>query len=330
MSAQNAPSPYAATCNPPRRAKRQRTGILGGDSLPTPPASSSPPSTRHRPAGRIQPSLAKQPPADSEYALRTMPEPSTGSDEDDKDYVPGREVTPTPKRRGRKPGTMSRSARESLRKLNHSRIEKTRRTKINEMLATLSNLVGDRERVLPSHSGSLEVSGLPAEEEGGGKKGKGTTEKEFKLDVLVKTVDYMKDLIAHAEALESTLCSHCRTRDGAVEVPLSLKRRRPEENVGEAQHSTSRMRISHEEVERQPEPLANTSSRASTSPLLPPISSWLPLPYVDPSSIIATYPNTTPVWPPPHAQALATPPSGHVRPLISPLANMRSHFRDSR
>ena len=55
---------------------------------------------------------------------------------------PNTTPTPTPaKRRGRKPGTLSRAARESQRKLNHSRIEKARRSKINEALAALRELV---------------------------------------------------------------------------------------------------------------------------------------------------------------------------------------------
>lgn len=50
---------------------------------------------------------------------------------------------------------MSRTARESLRKLNHSKIEKARRTKINETLATLSTLVNDRGSVFPANPSTL-------------------------------------------------------------------------------------------------------------------------------------------------------------------------------
>ncbi|KDQ56629.1 hypothetical protein JAAARDRAFT_131718, partial [Jaapia argillacea MUCL 33604] len=110
---------YTGSCNPPRRAKRIRT-----DSLD--------PSTR--PAA-ITPSLP---------TTATSHHPHDDDDEGDEDED---EEPPTPppqttsKRRGRKPGTLSRSARESLRKQNHSRIEKARRTKINDALATLRELV---------------------------------------------------------------------------------------------------------------------------------------------------------------------------------------------
>jgi len=49
--------------------------------------------------------------------------------------------SPPPRRRGRKPAPLSRSAREAQRRLNHSIIEKARRTKINNALATLKELV---------------------------------------------------------------------------------------------------------------------------------------------------------------------------------------------
>ena len=146
-AAKETPVLYAASCNPPRRAKRQRTGSLGeGPSSPT--VSTSPQQRRTAAAAR-PPILPKQPAGDREYVAPASPDSDSGSDGED-DYDPSRDAAPAPKRRGRKPGTMSRSARESLRKLNHSKIEKARRTKINETLATLSMLVNDRERVLPS------------------------------------------------------------------------------------------------------------------------------------------------------------------------------------
>lgn len=48
---------------------------------------------------------------------------------------------PAPKRRGRKPGNQPRSVRESQRKINHSLIEKARRSKINDALGALKELV---------------------------------------------------------------------------------------------------------------------------------------------------------------------------------------------
>ena len=61
--------------------------------------------------------------------LHTLPLPTIP------DLVPS-----VPAKRGRKPGPLSRSAREAQRRLNHSIIEKARRTKINDTLATLRQL----------------------------------------------------------------------------------------------------------------------------------------------------------------------------------------------
>ncbi|TFK89543.1 hypothetical protein K466DRAFT_584534 [Polyporus arcularius HHB13444] len=211
------PMVYAASCNPPRRAKRQRTSSLGGGDAPpttTTPTTSASPQQQRRVVPR-PPILPKGPVADREHA---PPDSDSVSDEED-DYDPGRDAAPAPKRRGRKPGTMSRSARESLRKLNHSRIEKARRTKINETLTTLSTLVGEREQVLSLEK--AEVSVAPVEEKG--KKGKGKAEeKEFKLDVLVKAVEYMQELVVRVQALETKMCSEWEgSSSGDHHHPLS-------------------------------------------------------------------------------------------------------------
>lgn len=326
------PMLYAASCNPPRRAKRQRTGSLGADAppaTPSPTASSSP--LQRRASGR-PPILPKQPAAERDYAPAASLESDSASEEDD--YDPGREAAPPPKRRGRKPGNMSRSARESLRKLNHSRIEKARRTKINETLSTLSTLVGERERVLPVENPEVSApQPLPPPEETG-KKGKGKTEeKEFKLDVLVKTVEYMQDLVARVQALETKMCTDCRVRENTPStVPPSPKRKRPEEYFDDVERTARRLRHTHDEEdsyggddehglgaaeEEQPSPMpfANPAfaSRSTASPRLPPIASWLPHPYVDPSSLIN---NASP-----NAQLPSPPPSGRFRPSIT-LANM--------
>ncbi|KAJ3812968.1 hypothetical protein F5876DRAFT_74360 [Lentinula aff. lateritia] len=83
--------------------------------------------------------------AESTMTVTVPPEPNQG-------HVPSR--SPTTARRGRKPASnasgLSRSAREAQRKLNHSIIEKARRTKINEALAELARL-GPTVEVL--HSG---------------------------------------------------------------------------------------------------------------------------------------------------------------------------------
>ena len=337
---------YAASCNPPRRAKRQRTGSLGeGPSSPT--VSTSPQQRRTAAAAR-PPILPKQPAGDREYVAPASPDSDSGSDGED-DYDPSRDAAPAPKRRGRKPGTMSRSARESLRKLNHSRIEKARRTKINETLAALSTLVGERDRVLLGKKAAETAAPAPAEEKGKNGKGKSEGEKEFKLDVLVKTVEYMQELVSRVRALEEAMCTQCRARDGThnsagdepmqVQVPPSPKRRRQDE-MESIQHDARRLRLSNheeddsyvgdderglaaaEEEQPSPMPFAAPSTRSTESPRLPPIASWLPHPYVDPSSLMSsTSPKPGPVRSPLNAQLPSPPPSGRFRPSIT-LANM--------
>ncbi|KAI0795485.1 hypothetical protein C8Q75DRAFT_453308 [Abortiporus biennis] len=257
---------YAGSCNPPRRAKRARTE----QPAPTP--------------------------------ATTIPAQRQDSSDDEDEYDPG-EVAPTPKRRGRKPGTMSRSARESQRKLNHSRIEKARRTKINDALATLSELVNDRDRQVAASSGSPPVDPVKAKGRGG--------EKEFKLDVLVKAVSYMQELITRVGVLESRGCDRCQTSlkiiSGSVSSSTSaVKRKRAVDEVEEEidvdvegsinqddEDYTGDDEKCGDDMDEDEErsvvvPLSRISSLHPTpSPRLPPIASWLPHPYVDPSCIAA-------------------------------------------
>jgi hypothetical protein len=113
------------------------------------------------------------------------------------------------RKRGRKPApAASRSAREQARKTNHSRIEKRRREKINDALATLRQIVpmgvaqslaatpGDDASTVPSPALSAVGSG------GGGKK---RGEKEFKLEVLERTVIFVKYLTERVTELEKQL-----------------------------------------------------------------------------------------------------------------------------
>ncbi|PIL29167.1 transcription factor [Ganoderma sinense ZZ0214-1] len=341
------PSLYAASCNPPRRAKRQRTGSLAeGESRAQPVATSSAStSPQQRRAPARPPILPKQPTAETAYALPASLDSESGSDEDD--YNPGRDAAPAPKRRGRKPGAMSRSARESLRKLNHSRIEKARRTKINETLSTLSTLVNERDRVLKAQKPET-VAEATVEEKV--KKGKGKTEeKEFKLDVLVKTVEYMQDLIVRVQALEREMCTQCRSREDAridvVSLPPSPKRKRADEDETMADASQPVIRHPHHRHEEedsyigddehglgvaedeQPSPMPfavpmASAGQSKASPRLPPISSWLAQPY-DPSTLISKSPRTMPTRSPANAQLPSPPPSGRFRPALT-LANMPS------
>ncbi|GJJ14678.1 hypothetical protein Clacol_008944 [Clathrus columnatus] len=98
--------------------------------------------------------------------------------------------TTAPRRRGRKPsGPLSKSAREQLRKTNHSVIEKRRREKINEALAALRHLVPN-EKISDADKKDKE-------------------DKEFKLEILIRTVDYLRSIMDKIKGLEQGLCRRC-------------------------------------------------------------------------------------------------------------------------
>lgn len=315
--------PYTASVNPPRKAKRPR--------LETDPALAATTTTTTitiQPRPQLLPTEAFAP-----RRLDDSPEQDSSDDEGD-DYDPV-EPAPPPKRRGRKPGPMSRSARESQRKLNHSRIEKARRTKINETLATLSNLVSENEK---QKSSSVTVVEVPVEKE----KAKG--EKEFKLDVLVKTVTYIQELIQKVQDLEirasASTCARCSQPPSGVSSLInsppspSTKRKRAQTDHGEHVHdydyeipTNTATRPSSLPPPAIPPPTNAVTSRRltsaspalhpiSASPSLPPISSWLPHPY-DPSSL-PTIPSPSPDLMINPSSHLPTPPlSGSFRPPLA-------------
>ncbi|KIP09962.1 hypothetical protein PHLGIDRAFT_289844 [Phlebiopsis gigantea 11061_1 CR5-6] len=274
--------PYNACVNPPRKAKRARTEPTIAPPPPSVPVQMSNPQARQRP--HILPRDPHGSPSNGSPADR-----DSSDDDDDYDSV---EPVPAPKRRGRKPGPLSRTARESQRKLNHSRIEKARRTKINETLATLSNLVNDVEKQRAAASGSKPVM---VEE-----KSKG--EKEFKLDVLVKTVSYVQELIDRVKTLEMRSCSRCSTTPQSTPVSPpespSIRRKRKVDDLdvdveifevgddADGERDSITKRASGKQLVSTTSPPSRAPSKApSQSPCLPPISSWLPNPYVDPSCL---------------------------------------------
>ncbi|KAF9813383.1 hypothetical protein IEO21_05617 [Rhodonia placenta] len=302
---------YAGSCNPPRRAKRART-----DATDTADTLSSEQTTTGRSAPRRArpPILPKDP-----LPVRDSPAPDglESDSADEEEYEPSTRAS-APRRRGRRAGGMSRSARETQRKLNHSRIEKARRTKINEALATLSALVNAREEAA-AKEGWLDP------EKGRVK----TEEKEFKLDVLVKTVIYMQELIEKVRVLEEGECPKCAREAPSTSAP-GLKRKRAADDLAEASlvdPEPEAVEINRDEdvyaddsekgevegplTSATASPiLATSASRPSASPRLPPIASWLPHPYVDPSCIAAftgPNPSTSP------AQLPSPPPSGRFR-----------------
>jgi Helix-loop-helix DNA-binding domain len=211
------------------------------------------------------------------------------------DPAPPQPEVAAPAKRGRKPGPLSRAAREAQRRLNHSIIEKARRTKINDALATLRQLVpaeaGQPKSTASVDSGGEEDDGEYQPESSKPKKAgkKEEKEKEFKLEILVRTVAYMKELVDRVAELEGKLaqvpssshpalaaqvaCSNCERR--------SKKRPRDEDNVDDRSHTRAR-RDDYDASLPQRAPLPTPPIYPSSKPYppitegpLPPISSWL-------------------------------------------------------
>jgi len=188
----------------------------------------------------------------SAYVQDALSESDELEGDNDSDYheATAPSVAAQTKGRPRKSGKISRSARDSLRRQNHSRIEKARRTKINEALDTLRALVPP----------SIREDGNEEDEEAADGKKRGQ-QKEFKLEILVRTVTYMKQLISRVEELES---KHGQSQP-QVPQPRGVKRKRDE--------------IFQQLLDEEPIPVptsktnGESTSRGSTaSPRLPPIS----------------------------------------------------------
>lgn len=131
-TATNIPDLYAASVNPPRRAKRSLHPTSLSADFPNP----------KNPRTLLPTPLADE----SAPAAKTHDTNLTGEPVDlTVEQASAVAVPPAPKKRGRKPlggsSAPSRAARESARRANHSRIEKARRLKINGALETLRVLV---------------------------------------------------------------------------------------------------------------------------------------------------------------------------------------------
>lgn len=257
---------YAGSCNPPRKARQSRTDKEKAIArFPSHP----------------QPILPKRI-ANSHDLDTAMPSISSAHEG----------PSSTPAKRGRKPSAISRSAREAQRKLNHSIIEKARRTKINEALATLRQLVpadfGVTRGTSPEHDeddgdGDYEDGGI-AKKKVGKKEEK---EKEFKLEILIRTVAYMQTLLEKVSALEGAAeagqgCTGCSFQGSA-------KRKRESGDEGEGTGKKD-FQLTNTEVNASRESYHHTTAPSlAETPRLPSISSWLPKDSViDPSLLPST------------------------------------------
>ena len=189
----------------------------------------------------------------------------SGSDElegeNDSDYHEATAPPPFIKTKGRprKSSKISKSTRDSLRRQNHSRIEKARRTKINEALDTLRVLVPPS--IGEDRNDDDDEGGEGGECGEGKKRGQ---QKEFKLEILVRTVTYVKQLISRVEELESMYPQS----PPRVIQSRGVKRKRDE--------------IFQQLLNEEPVPVLtskmsgeSTSRGSTTSPRLPPISTLL-------------------------------------------------------
>jgi hypothetical protein len=281
---------YAASCNPPRRAKRTRSD----SSSPTAASPTQP-----------RPLLPKQ------AALPLKPSGSNPSSSPTSESA----ASSAPGRRGRKPGLLSRSARDAQRRLNHSIIEKARRTKINNALATLKELVPPdygRKAKTQEHLSEEEdeTDNDDVDDDYGGDKKKSKAkpagrkeekEREYKLEILIRTVSYMQDLLQRVAELEqqgATVCPQCGTppaENPLKQLDLGTKALTtfcapgsstdPSDADGRGGTKRARLDIRHPEP---PEltatpPLSGSFGESAIMHRLPSISSWLPETLLDTS-----------------------------------------------
>jgi hypothetical protein len=249
---------YLGACNPSRRAKRSRIDDV---LLPlTPPLSSTTSSpTASFPAA--PPSVAPRPAS-----------PSSGT---------------TAKRRvGRKPGTLPRAAREAQRKMNHSLIEKARRTKINDALAALRALVPRDDEDHPAEPGKAAAASASS------------NEREFKLEILERTVAYLQELATRVKALECTadrsLCPSCAT---ATTAETHQKKRKQPDGTGTGSGGGNVGDDGYDADNDNDGTSGSTPTQQQQQQQhLPPISAWLPLcdqhHALDPSSLPLPLPLT--------------------------------------
>jgi len=257
-------SAYAASCNPARRAKRLRSeslAVLVDTDAPV-----------------EHPILPKQ----------TITPDDDKSCEDDPTFHPS--VSASPKR-GRKPGVLSRAAREAQRKLNHSIIEKARRTKINDALTSLKQLVpadygqrkptvDDDDNAEDGDDGDYKEGLSKQKRKEAGKKEE--REKDFKLEILVRTVSFMQDLLDRVAVLEAAAAE---PKEPCVTCSSSKRKRSSTDDGDDKRFENDDISSDHH----------FGSSRAR----LPSISSWLPsasgtsdISLIDPTPLLSRCPTS--------------------------------------
>lgn len=251
-------------------------------------------------------------------------------------------VLPPAAKRGRKPGPLSKSARETQRRLNHSIIEKARRTKINDALATLKQLVPPdylqmKQRAVDAEKDDDEDDEDEDDYETNGKKTdkqkpkgkKQEKEKEFKLEILVRTVAFLQDLLKKVNDLETNnthswavVCQNCGN-----ETDSCRKRKRPDDDESShddgADNNTDReLSPSRTKVARMgdfpripPPPTASSPQGAPAftehTERLPSISSWLNISDIDPQLLPAPVMNKSYTFPI-NSSYLPSPPSSAI------------------
>ncbi|KAI0252817.1 hypothetical protein BJV78DRAFT_1199189 [Lactifluus subvellereus] len=284
---------YAASCNPPRRAKR--------------PSSAGTPLTATDRAVQPLPALAP--------AINTLSPDGMKPADDEDDFAVD---VPQPKRRGRKPSSLSRAARESMRRQNHSRIEKARRTKINEALSMLRDLVPPDAGRKHATSGDESIDDDDEDDEiASGKKpakvGQQKQEKEFKLEILEKAVVYVQELQEKVRVFETQGCPRCSN----VNTPSTYRPKRKREAMppSDDYDSPSSVDVATERPIKRFTPTQSIPPPlpAASSTRLPSISSWLPKAVAESGLPESRTPPSV------NLMQLPTPPaSGVIAPIASP------------
>ncbi len=216
-----------------------------------------------------------------------------------------------------------------MRRQNHSRIEKARRTKINEALAMLRDLVpADTGRKLTltgvdeSADDDDDDDEFASEHPKKPAKNKQRQEKEFKLEILEKAVLYVQELQEKVCVLEARGCARCS--NVSISPPQRPKRKHEAMPSSDDYDSHSSMdAITDRPMKRLTSPQSNLSlvplAPASVSPFiprsntrLPSISSWLPKSIAELGLPESHTPSVNPIQ-------LPTPPaSGVIGPVASP------------